>query len=108
MSDEQPNNPLHGVTLQTVVETLVERHGWPALAARIPLRCFKDKPSVASSLAFLRKNVWARDKVERLYLDDLAVAERKRKRNQRRAARRAHRAAHEAAGDVEAPVPGGD
>lgn len=96
MSDEQPNNPLHGMTLQAILEVLVERHGWEGLAARVPLRCFKDGPSVKSSLSFLRKTDWARKKVEQVYLDDVRVAERKRKRNQRRAAMRAHRAAMEA------------
>ncbi len=104
MSDEQPNNPLHGVTLQALLETLVERYGWPGLAARVPLRCFGNQPSVKSSLAFLRKNDWARRKVEQLYLDDLRLAERNRKRNKRRAAMRAHRAAQEAAEASDAPA----
>ncbi len=99
VSDEQPNNPLHGMTLKAILEALVERHGWDGLAARVSLRCFKDKPSVGSSLTFLRKTAWARSKVEQVYLDDLRQAERNRKRNQRRAAMRAHRAAQEAAAD---------
>jgi uncharacterized protein (DUF2132 family) len=92
MTADQPNNPLHGVTLQVIVETLVERHGWDGLAERIPVRCFTHEPSVTSSLKFLRKTPWARAKVEALYLD----VSRNRKRNQRRAARRATRAELEA------------
>jgi uncharacterized protein (DUF2132 family) len=71
MKPDQPNNPLHGVTLQAMVEDLVERRGWPDLAARIKIRCFSSDPSVASSLKFLRKTDWARLKVEQLYLADL-------------------------------------
>ncbi len=68
MSQEQPNNPLHGLTLQTLVEWLVERYGWAELGRRIPVRCFTHDPSVKSSLTFLRKTPWAREKVEQLYL----------------------------------------
>ena len=68
MSLEQPNNPLHGVTLKAIVEDLVARHGWEELGARIKIRCFTDDPSVNSSLKFLRKTEWARSKVEKLYL----------------------------------------
>jgi uncharacterized protein (DUF2132 family) len=71
MTPDQPNNPLHGVTLQAMVEDLVQRRGWPDLAARIKIRCFSSDPSVASSLKFLRKTDWARLKVEQLYLADL-------------------------------------
>ena len=71
MTPDQPNNPLHGVTLKAMVEDLVERRGWPDLAARIKIRCFSSDPSVASSLKFLRKTDWARLKVEQLYLADL-------------------------------------
>lgn len=109
VSDAQPNNPLHGVTLKAILETLVERHGWEGLAARISLRCFKDKPSIGSSLTFLRKTDWARSKVEQLYLDDLRLAERNKKRNQRRAAMRAHRAAQQTIAGVDvAPEGGGE
>lgn len=108
MSDAQSNDPLHGITLKALLEELVERHGWEGLAARVSLRCFKDKPSVPSSLGFLRKTEWARKKVEQIYLDDLRTAERKRKRNARRAAMRAHRAEVEAAGGEAPPVAGGD
>jgi uncharacterized protein (DUF2132 family) len=68
MTDIQPKNPLHGVTLKTIVETLVAEYGFEDLAKRIPIKCFQMKPSVSSSLVFLRKTPWAREKVERLYL----------------------------------------
>ncbi|MFC4426492.1 MULTISPECIES: VF530 family DNA-binding protein [Deinococcus] len=61
--------PLHGVTLQTIVERLYEEYGWEGLARRIPIRCFQYEPSVGSSLKFLRKTPWARAKVEALYVD---------------------------------------
>jgi uncharacterized protein (DUF2132 family) len=64
----QPRNPLHGKTLEALVTALVEAYGWEGLAERIPVRCFSFEPSVASSLKFLRKTPWARDKVESLYL----------------------------------------
>jgi uncharacterized protein (DUF2132 family) len=64
----QPRNPLHGVTLEQIVVRLAEHYGWPGLGERIPLRCFTSEPSVASSLKFLRKTPWAREKVEGLYL----------------------------------------
>lgn len=68
----QPNNPLHGLTLNTIVKAIVARHGWEELGQRIPIRCFTHDPSVKSSLTFLRKTPWARAKVEALYLADLA------------------------------------
>lgn len=61
-------DPLHGVTLQMVLERLVERYGWQDLAERIAIRCFESDPSVKSSLVFLRRTPWAREKVEKLYL----------------------------------------
>ena len=64
----QPRNPLHGLTLEAIVTALVAHYGWAALGQRIPLRCFTSDPSIASSLKFLRKTPWARDKVEGLYL----------------------------------------
>ncbi|MDQ2780224.1 MAG: VF530 family protein [Pseudomonadota bacterium] len=64
----QPRNPLHGVTLQHMVETLVDHYGWAGLAERVPLHCFQSDPSVASSLKLLRRTPWARDKVEGLYM----------------------------------------
>lgn len=66
-----PRDPLHGVTLETIVSTLVDRHGWERLADRIPIRCFQYQPSVKSSLTFLRKTPWARAKVEAWYVRDL-------------------------------------
>lgn len=65
---EQPNNPLHGVKLKTVLESLVEHYGWERLALKININCFKNEPSINSSLKFLRKTPWARDQVEQLYL----------------------------------------
>lgn len=68
MTGEQPKNPLHGITLENMVNDLVAFFGWEELALRIPIRCFSSNPSVASSLKFLRKTPWARLKVEGLYL----------------------------------------
>lgn len=68
MPDEAVEDPLHGVTLKMMVEGLHERLGWAALAAKIPVKCFENEPSVGSSLKFLRKTPWAREKVELLYL----------------------------------------
>lgn len=64
----QHNNPLHGITLETIVTTLVNHYGWTELSERIPINCFSNDPSIKSSLKFLRKTQWARDKVEMLYL----------------------------------------
>jgi uncharacterized protein (DUF2132 family) len=64
----QPRNPLHGLTLEAIVTALAEHYGWEELGQRIPVRCFTHDPSVASSLKFLRKTPWAREKVEGLYL----------------------------------------
>ncbi|MDB5859974.1 MAG: hypothetical protein JWQ76_3663 [Ramlibacter sp.] len=64
----QPRNPLHGVTLEAIVRALEARYGWADLAVRIPVRCFTHDASVNSSLKFLRKTPWAREKVEELYL----------------------------------------
>lgn len=64
----QKNNPLHGLTLEAIVTELVAFYGWEELSERIPIRCFTHDPSVKSSLAFLRKTAWAREKVERLYV----------------------------------------
>jgi len=74
---EQPRNPLHGVTLEAIVTALVAFYGWPELAQRIPVRCFALDPSIGSSLKFLRKTPWAREKVEGLYLFMLREARRK-------------------------------
>lgn len=64
----QANNPLHGLTLETIVTKLVEFYGYPKLASQIDIRCFKENPSIKSSLKFLRKTPWARTKVEELYI----------------------------------------
>ncbi len=66
--NEQPNNPLHGLTLEQIVSKLVDFYDWDGLAQRIDLNCFKSEPSIKSSLKFLRKTPWAREKVENLYV----------------------------------------
>jgi uncharacterized protein (DUF2132 family) len=91
MSKEQPNNPLHGVTLKGILEDLVERYSWQELYEKIPINCFENKPSIKSSLKFLRKTEWARSKVENLYVEDHARIARNQKRNKRRAAMRTYR-----------------
>lgn len=68
MSQSQPNNPLHGITLKAIVTELHEHYGWQGLAERIDINCFKSDPSINSTLKFLRKTQWARDKVEKLYI----------------------------------------
>ena len=68
---EQPNNPLHGKTLESILTELVENFGWEAMGERIRIKCFNDNPSISSSLKFLRKTPWARTKVEELYVKSL-------------------------------------
>ena len=68
MSEQQVNNPLHGKTLEEIINSLVEYYGWREMGMRIDIRCFNSDPSVKSSLKFLRKTPWARTKVEKLYL----------------------------------------
>ncbi|MDD0838632.1 VF530 family protein [Curvibacter sp. HBC61] len=85
----QARNPLHGMTLERIVIALVDHFGWAELGQRIPIRCFTFEPSVASSLKFLRKTPWARDKVESLYLFMLRDIRRQ-------------------GGDASAPPPGAD
>lgn len=68
MSHTQPNNPLHGVTLEKMVTRLQEHYGWDDMAQRIDINCFKVDPSIKSSLKFLRRTPWAREKVESLYI----------------------------------------
>ncbi|NQD91327.1 DUF2132 domain-containing protein [Pseudomonas sp. CrR25] len=63
-----PHNPLHGITLEAILNDLVAKLGWDGLAKRIDIRCFKSDPSIKSSLTFLRKTPWAREKVEALYI----------------------------------------
>jgi len=72
MANEQPNNPLHGITLEMIVNQLVEQYGWAELGKRIPIKCFNENPSIKSSLKFLRRTLWARRKVEELYLKSIA------------------------------------
>ena len=67
-----PRDPLHGITLETIVNTMVERHGWAEMGRRIPVRCFLLNPSVKSSLTFLRKTPWARTKVEKWFIMEAA------------------------------------
>ena len=67
-SEPQSGNPLHGVTLEAIVTALAAHYGWEELGQRISIRCFVSEPSVASSLKFLRRTPWAREKVESLYL----------------------------------------
>ena len=67
-NNEQPNNLLHGIKLIDMLERLVEKYGWEKLGLRIKINCFNNNPSIKSSLKFLRKTPWARDKVEQLYI----------------------------------------
>ena len=76
MTGEQLNNPLHGVTLEQVVTKLADHYGWEGLADRVNINCFKSDPSVKSSLKFLRKMAWAREKVEKLYVATFAENEK--------------------------------
>jgi uncharacterized protein (DUF2132 family) len=69
MTNSQNNNPLHGITLEKIVTQLAEYYGWEELGKRINIRCFKEDPSVKSSLKFLRKTPWAREKVEQLFVE---------------------------------------
>lgn len=68
MSKQQPGNPLHGITLERMLEELVAEYGWDELGRLIDIRCFNNDPSIKSSLKFLRKTPWARKQVEELYL----------------------------------------
>ena len=67
--NNNPNNPLHGINLETILNKLEEYYGWEELGYKINIRCFNFEPSINSSLKFLRKTSWARQKVEKLYLD---------------------------------------
>ena len=67
MANPQPNNPLHGITLEMILTQLVAQYGWYELGQRIPIRCFTHEPSIKSSLMFLRRTPWARKKVEDLF-----------------------------------------
>lgn len=71
MEQEQKNNPLHGKTLEAILNALVDHYGWDQLGEIVNIRCFQINPSIKSSLAFLRKTPWARTKVEKLYMEFL-------------------------------------
>ncbi len=71
---EQPNNPLHGKTLEAIVVYLVSYYGFEELGNMIPINCFRKDPSIKSSLKFLRRTQWARDKVESLYIETIGKA----------------------------------
>tara|TARA_R110001599_G_scaffold295095_2_gene499244 strand:+ start:928 stop:1155 length:228 start_codon:yes stop_codon:yes gene_type:complete len=71
VAEQQHADPLHGVTLKVILSALVERYGWEELGQRITIKCFTTDPSINSSLKFLRKTPWAREKVEALYLQTL-------------------------------------
>jgi uncharacterized protein (DUF2132 family) len=75
MMSDQPNNPLHGKTLEMILRQLVDHYGWEEMGRRITIRCFTETPSLSSSLKFLRTTPWARRKVEHLYLDMTSGAE---------------------------------
>ncbi|VAW11636.1 FIG00653315: hypothetical protein [hydrothermal vent metagenome] len=70
-AQEQPNNPLHGVKLVDILEQLTQKYTWEELSNQININCFKSNPSIKSSLKFLRRTPWAREKVERLYLKSI-------------------------------------
>ncbi len=69
MNEQQPNNPMHGITLEQIMKSLVKHYGWDGLGILINIRCFNSDPSIKSSLNFLRKTPWARKKVENLYIE---------------------------------------
>lgn len=79
-SQEQPRNPLHGLTLERILTDLVDYYGWRELGCRIPVRCFNSDPSISSSLKFLRKTPWAREKVEQLHVQTQREYERSQQR----------------------------
>lgn len=78
MQETQPRNPLHGITLEKLLNELVSFYGWPALGREIDIRCFTQDPSISSSLKFLRRTPWARVRVESLYIDMLKRANKQR------------------------------
>lgn len=71
MTNEAPKDPLHGITLEAILTQLVEKYNWEKLGILIPVQCFRNDPSIKSSLKFLRKTPWARKKVEDLYLKSI-------------------------------------
>jgi uncharacterized protein (DUF2132 family) len=78
MNEQQAKNPLHGITLEQIMNLLVADYGWEKLGKYIKIRCFTSNPSVQSSLNFLRKTPWAREKVEKLYLSSLKRAQKRK------------------------------
>ncbi len=72
MKEPQPNNPLHGKTLEMIITELVDYYGWEVLGDKIRINCFNENPSIKSSLKFLRRTPWAREKVEALYIRSIA------------------------------------
>lgn len=70
-AEKQPNNPLHGVKLAEIIQFLVVMYGWEELSHKININCFKSNPTIKSSLKFLRRTPWAREKVEKLYLNSI-------------------------------------
>ena len=76
MTSSQANNPLHGVTLLKILETLEAHYGWVELGRQIDIRCFTHDPSIASSLKFLRRTPWARERVEALYVEHVDLVSR--------------------------------
>jgi uncharacterized protein (DUF2132 family) len=70
-----PRDPLHGITLEAILNQLVQRHGWSEMGRRIPVRCFQFNPTVKSSLTFLRKTPWARQRVEDWFIGELPVSQ---------------------------------
>lgn len=72
----QPNNPLHGITLEMMLIRLQEKHGWEKMGRKIKINCFLHEPSIKSSLAFLRKTPWARKKVEEWYIRDMKALQK--------------------------------
>lgn len=75
MSQKQENNVLHGITLEQILIDLVDKLGWQEMGRQIDIRCFNSEPSIKSSLKFLRKTPWAREKVEALYIHSLQLSE---------------------------------
>jgi uncharacterized protein (DUF2132 family) len=73
MSTEQPNNPLHGKTLEMILRDLFDKFGWEELGEQLNINCFKNQPTFKSSLKFLRKTDWAREKVEKFYLKKMKI-----------------------------------
>jgi len=81
MKDSQPDNPLHGITLEMILNELVAFYGWDELGRQIEIRCFNHEPSIASSLKFLRRTPWARQEVESLYIAMLRRSDNVQGRN---------------------------